>query len=399
MKSKKEVCIVVPDLAGHEGGVPVLADFLFDTLASTGRYRPTFVSLAMSSKDEASVRLLSPSTWPRGARVIERTRRGRVHRHVGCRLAELEFQRYRPRPALTAILNRYDVVHVVAGAPAWALVTKGCTAEVFLHAATLAASERRMVRRYKFPRWMYWMTRVTGRLDLAALRHVRLTFVINRWMEQMLSRVVGASRVVFALPGVDTDLFRPASYAAGGHILSVGRFSDPRKDVRTLFRAYGLLRRAVADAPRLVLAGLTLPTREDWEFASSLQIAEFVETHRNVPPERLADLYRGACMFVLSSTEEGLGLGIMEAMASGLPVVSTRCGGPETTVADGETGYLTPVADAPAMAARMRELLADPDLCSGMGARARRIAEEKFSLAAAGRVIVEKYDELLSGVR
>ncbi|MCA1818304.1 MAG: glycosyltransferase, partial [Acidobacteria bacterium] len=175
--------------------------------------------------------------------------------------------------------------------------------------------------------------------------------------------------------------------------------SDPRKDVRTLLRAYALLRRAAPDVPKLVLAGLTMPTREDWGLAESLGVAGFVERREGVSHASLADLYRGACMFALSSVEEGLGLPLMEAMATGLPVVSTRSGGPETIVAEGETGYLTPVRDAEAMAEKMRALLADARARRRMGERARRIAEERFSLETAGRVIVEKYDELLSGAR
>jgi glycosyltransferase involved in cell wall biosynthesis len=163
-----------------------------------------------------------------------------------------------------------------------------------------------------------------------------------------------------------------------------------------LLQAYGLLRQAVAGAPKLVLAGLDTLPDEDWELASRLNVAGHVETRRDVSPEELAELYRGACMFVLSSDEEGLGLVILEAMASGLPVVSTRCGGPEGVVVEGVTGYLTPVGDAHALAAKMRELLDDAALRRSMGEKARRIAEEKFSLETAGVAIIEKYDGLLS---
>lgn len=395
----KTVCVVVPDIVNEGGGVSNLAHFVFDTLRLSGRYHPTFVSLAVSSRDETSLRMLAPGSWRRGVRIMSREWRGETHRHVGCHFAEMEFQRYRPRRILTDILNQFDVVHVVAGAPAWALVTKRCKGVVVLHAATLAASERALVRRYAFPRWRHWMTRITRRLDEAALRHVRFTFVINRWMEEAVARVAGPSKVLFALPGVDTDRFRPGGYVEGGYILSVSRFSDPRKDVRTLFRAYARLRRARPDAPKLVLAGLSMPAREDWDFAKSLGVARFVEAREGVSPDTLADLYRGACMFALSSVEEGLSLPVMEAMASGLPVISTRCGGPQTIVADGETGYLTPVMDAEAMAQKMSALLADASSRQRMGKRARRIAVETFSLETAGRKVIEKYDELLSRER
>jgi D-inositol-3-phosphate glycosyltransferase len=396
MNSRKRVCIVVPDVTGQAGGVRVLAASIFDALRRSGRYEPTLVSLAMSSKDEASVRLLSPKSWRERPKVVARSWRGVAHEHVGCYLAEFEFQRYRPRRLLTEILNRHDVVHVVAGHPAWALVTRGFTGVVFLHAATLAASERSGVRRFAFPRWRYWMTRVTDRLDFEALRHVRAAFVMNRRMEQRLVRAMGASRVIFALPGVDTQLFRSGSYREGGYILSVGRFSDPRKNVGMLLRAYALLRRVAADAPKLVLAGSDALSVEDRELASRLNVAGHVEVRRGVPPEELAELYRGACMFVLSSEEEGLGLVILEAMASGLPVLSTRCGGPEGLVVEGVTGHLTPVGDAHALADRMKGLLDDVVLRRSMGERARRIAEEKFSLERAGAAIIESYDGLLS---
>lgn len=393
MDQKKSVCVVVPDIIQEGGGVGVLADFVFDSLRRSGRYEPTLLSVAVASDDEASIRLVDPKSWRSGVRVVSRHRHGETHLHVGCCLAELEFQRYRPRPALTEILNRFEVVHVVAGVPAWALVAQKCRAVVFLHAATLAESERARVRRYAFPRWRYWMTLITRRVDRVALRHVRMTFVLNRWMETALAKV--AAPAVFTLPGVDTAHFRPETYAERGYILSVSRFADPRKDVRTLIRAYAHLREAAPDAPRLVLAGLTMPVAADWALAQSLGVDRYIDRYENVSRAGLADLYRGASIYVLSSVEEGLGIPLLEAMSSGLPVVSTRCGGPESVVVEGDTGYFTPVGDARAMAEQIGSLLRDSDARRRMGASARRHALETFSLEAAGRFLIAKYDELL----
>jgi glycosyltransferase involved in cell wall biosynthesis len=107
-------------------------------------------------------------------------------------------------------------------------------------------------------------------------------------------------------------------------------------------------------------------------------------------------VYRQASLFVLSSNEEGLGIVILEAMASGLPVVGTRCGGPETCVVEGETGYLVPVGDAEALARSMQVLLEDRALGQQMGKAGRMLVESRFSIEAAGRPFLEVYDRLLS---
>jgi glycosyltransferase involved in cell wall biosynthesis len=117
--------------------------------------------------------------------------------------------------------------------------------------------------------------------------------------------------------------------------------------------------------------------------------------HEDIDMSTLAQLYRNASLFVLSSDEEGLGLVILEAMASGLPVVSTRCGGPETAVIEGETGYLTPVRDACALTDAMHMLLDDPALRHRMGQAGRAIAEARFSIAVAGKAYLTCYDTLL----
>ncbi len=85
--------------------------------------------------------------------------------------------------------------------------------------------------------------------------------------------------------------------------------------------------------------------------------------------------YRSAQVFALPSWQEGLCIAALEGMASGLPVVSMRCGGPETFVTDDETGYLVPLDDDEAMARRLAQLLGDAPLRQRLAVHARQFVE------------------------
>lgn len=86
-----------------------------------------------------------------------------------------------------------------------------------------------------------------------------------------------------------------------------------------------------------------------------------------------------ADVFALTSVSEGMPISILEAMASGLPVVATDVGGVRDLVSDGETGFLAPSRDAQAVAAALARLCADPDLRLRLGAAGRARAEAAFS--------------------
>jgi glycosyltransferase involved in cell wall biosynthesis len=95
-------------------------------------------------------------------------------------------------------------------------------------------------------------------------------------------------------------------------------------------------------------------------------------------PETLR-LIGEAAVFVLPSRCEGMGRVLLEAMASGVPVIGSNVGGIPTLIRDGENGFLFPENDAAALEAALRQLLCDSDLRNRMGARGREMAHADFS--------------------
>lgn len=92
------------------------------------------------------------------------------------------------------------------------------------------------------------------------------------------------------------------------------------------------------------------------------------------------------------SHRESFSLACLEASACGLPVIATRCGGPEEIVIDGETGVLCDVGDVAGIAAAMRRLLHDPGAATAMGARGARSVRDRFSQEAFRCALVRALD-------
>jgi glycosyltransferase involved in cell wall biosynthesis len=93
----------------------------------------------------------------------------------------------------------------------------------------------------------------------------------------------------------------------------------------------------------------------------------------------LAYWMANSSVLVLPSTSEGLGRVIIEAMATGTPVIGSRVGGIPELVEDGVSGFLVPTGDEIALAERLRWILTNPDNAGAMGERGRRFVEHFFS--------------------
>jgi glycosyltransferase involved in cell wall biosynthesis len=170
---------------------------------------------------------------------------------------------------------------------------------------------------------------------------------------------------------VDTDHFRPRPEAMSGSIclLSAGRLIGAKRFDRFLVVVASLRRAGRPVFARLVGSG---PLREDLERkAADLGLtSDHLEIREAV--EDLAELYREAHVFVLSSDTEGMPNVMLEAMASGLPVVAARVGGVEEVVRSEENGLLFEPEDMAGFERAVATLVERRDLRASIGAQARR---------------------------
>lgn len=400
----RKLALVVPSLH-RGGGVPAVARFVWETATRDGTWDVRPVSLCMASDDPESSSLANVATLFRGPVVGKRTWLERDVPHVGARFGELEFQRYRPRSVLSELLSDCDVIQVVCGSPAWANAVLDLGKPVSLQVATLARIERRMRDghgRGAVAAWRRTMTRITNRMDERALRRVDAIQLENPWMlhhvqEANLGRP--GVDIRYAPPGVDATLFHPEGSRSptSGHILCVGRLDDPRKNIGLLLEAYALLPQEVRQRHRLVLAGAGSPPQSFWQRAAGLGLLDRVEFIHRPDQGALVVLYQQAAAFALPSDEEGLGVVVLEAMACGVPVVSTRSGGPDGILTHGTDGCLVPRDDAAAMAMALCEVLESPRANVDMGREARATIERVYAREVAGRAFLNVWERLVAG--
>jgi glycosyltransferase involved in cell wall biosynthesis len=167
----------------------------------------------------------------------------------------------------------------------------------------------------------------------------------------------------------------------------------------SLVRAFS---RVAAEAADLHLVILGKAHREDNDvsrLAASLGLAARVHFPGHKAGAELAAVYRGAEAFALTSRQEGLGIVVMEAQASGVPVVVMRCGGSDELVETApRDGWLVDQGDEEAFAGALRTLVGDSVLRAEVGANARRKAEREFSFDVFTSALRDVYGEVFPGV-
>ena len=186
----------------------------------------------------------------------------------------------------------------------------------------------------------------------------------------------------------DAALVRAKYGLPEGYILYVGTI-QPRKNIDTLIEAYYRLNQARNGMPKLVIVG-----RKGWLYdklfarIAELGLVDEVIFTGFVPDEELPHIYDGARLFTYLSFFEGFGLPPLEAMACGIPVVTSDTTSlPEVA---GDAGISVTPADVDKVAAAIAKLLDDPVYAELLGQRGRKRAQ-LFSWEAAARETLEIY--------
>jgi sugar transferase (PEP-CTERM/EpsH1 system associated) len=236
-------------------------------------------------------------------------------------------------------------------------------------------------------------------------RYVAVSKDLEGWLASAVR--VPKAKIVQIYNGVDMEKFGLSDHAVGGGGLAsqgprapvligtVGRLSG-EKDQGNLIEAFALLLRGAATQEkclRLVIIG-DGPMRPELEQrVRTLKLEESVEflgERDDVPA-----LCRSLDIFALPSLGEGISNTILEAMASGLPVVATNVGGNSELVRHGETGFIVPSANAAAMADALAEYVKDAALRKQHGMEGRRRVERCFSMDSMVGGYLELYDSIL----
>ncbi|MCK6459636.1 MAG: glycosyltransferase [Planctomycetes bacterium] len=216
-------------------------------------------------------------------------------------------------------------------------------------------------------------------------RWVRTTISVSKDIETWLRDDVRLRcPVVQIYNGIDTETFAPAPTGddvrrelgappGAPLILCVGRL-DPIKDHGTLFRAFARVRERFPEA-RLLCVG-------EGKDRARVEAAKGPGVHLLGNRTDVPRLLQAADVFALASLNEGISNTILEAMATGLPVVATRVGGNPELVVDGETGRLFTPGDDLALAEAVAGYLADPALRAAHGRAGRARCEERFGVDA-----------------
>ena len=237
-------------------------------------------------------------------------------------------------------------------------------------------------------------------------RYIPMSKDLEGWLIKQIK--VPEHKITQVYNGVDLNRFKcdgtkplsllPIEFREQGLLLigTVGRL-DPVKDQLTLVQAFIYLLKNYAELSshvRLMIVGggVLLPALQALVRDANIEHLVWFAGERH----DVADIMQTLDLFVLPSINEGISNTILEAMASGLPVIATKVGGNPELVVEDQTGYLVPKQDPIAMAAAFKCYLLEPELLKLHGQAGRARVVSTFSLNRMMADYRAIYDKLLA---
>jgi|ERR1051326_1350054 glycosyltransferase involved in cell wall biosynthesis len=214
-------------------------------------------------------------------------------------------------------------------------------------------------------------------------------------IQYAIRRGISRSRLFFLPNVVDTDRFKPGGAAKGPiTLLTVGRLTREKRFDRFI----SLIHRLRTERGLDVRGWIVGPTRADQELRPVLEeqatafglLSDKLQFLGSVAD--MVPIYQQGTIFVLTSDHEGTPNVLLEAMATGLPIVATDVGGVPEVVRHQRTGFLVPCEDTKAQLDAVSQLVEDPGLRTEMGTRARAYVEEVHSLHRLPAHLADLYD-------
>jgi len=235
-------------------------------------------------------------------------------------------------------------------------------------------------------------------IDMNIWRRANRIITVSKAIRNELARWgIPPEKVTTIYNGVNTDFFRPAALTKNAldkyaiknpYCLFVGRLTR-RKGVHYLLQAL-----VKADV-NCVIVGDGPERNNLISLAKKLEILNRATFTGFIPVEDLRRLYAGAEFFVLPSMAEGVALTILEAMSSGLPVITADIPGASEVVLDGYNGFLVAPRDVEALSSKIQALAKERETCKNMGNNARRFVTKNFSWRSIAEKTVEAYQKTM----
>ena len=292
-------------------------------------------------------------------RVLKGAEIGIASQYWGVRGSEIELARYAPQRALTATLNQHDAVFAVTGTPALSAIALGVSVPIFVQSATRIKWERRsQMPGFSRLKRLALMAQgpLVSQLEVIGLRNAKHIFVENA---QMLNWVSNELRLPVSSipPGIDLNQFYSVGkWKEDGPIVTLGRLPDDRKNWPDAIAAFALARSRHGVNKRLLMIGSGHIPHGVRKAMARWKVEPYVDFVLNAPSAELPGLLRRGSVFLQTSWEEGLGMAALEAMACGLPVVSTATTGTMEFLDSGSNGIVVPLGgDIPAFASSALE--------------------------------------------